>query len=158
MTQSRTLDVSGLAPGAFGHRSILWWGTMGIMLIEGMAFAITIGAIVAVLRIAYAGYLYMGSDMWSSKGKAKEVLGEVTLGLLLLLGVYLILYQINPDIVTLKALDVIRSSPAPTAPPGTVLVTPDNPSTPDDTPCTLTDSNGKSYPGLFQGGTCRFAP
>src|SRR4051812_21454336 len=42
--QPRTLDVSGLAPGAFGHRSILWWGTMGIMLIEGMAFAITIGA------------------------------------------------------------------------------------------------------------------
>jgi len=42
--QPRTLDVSELAPGGFGHRSILWWGTMGIMLIEGMAFAITIGA------------------------------------------------------------------------------------------------------------------
>jgi heme/copper-type cytochrome/quinol oxidase subunit 3 len=41
---ARTLDVSQLAPGAFGHRSILWWGTMGIIVIEGMAFALTIGA------------------------------------------------------------------------------------------------------------------
>jgi len=42
--QLRTLDVSRLAPGAYGHRSIQWWGTMGIVIIEGMAFAITIGA------------------------------------------------------------------------------------------------------------------
>jgi heme/copper-type cytochrome/quinol oxidase subunit 3 len=39
-----TLDVSHLAPGAFGSRSILWWGTMGIILIEGFAFALAIGA------------------------------------------------------------------------------------------------------------------
>jgi heme/copper-type cytochrome/quinol oxidase subunit 3 len=39
-----TLDVSHLAPGAFGHRSILWWGTMGIVLIEGTAFALVFGA------------------------------------------------------------------------------------------------------------------
>jgi heme/copper-type cytochrome/quinol oxidase subunit 3 len=43
MTSTRTLDVSGLAPGAFGHRSILWWGTMGIILIEGTAFGLAIG-------------------------------------------------------------------------------------------------------------------
>jgi len=42
--QTRTLDVSNLAPGAFGHRSILWWGTLGMVLIEGTAFALTIGA------------------------------------------------------------------------------------------------------------------
>jgi len=40
----RVIDVSHLAPGAFGSRSILWWGTMGIVVIEGMAFALTIGA------------------------------------------------------------------------------------------------------------------
>lgn len=68
-------------------------------------FAIAIGAIVAVLRLAYAGYLYMGqSDMWSHKGEAKKIIGEVTLGLLLLLGIYLILYQVNKDILTLDAL------------------------------------------------------
>jgi heme/copper-type cytochrome/quinol oxidase subunit 3 len=39
-----TLDVSMLAPGAFGHRSLMWWGTLGLMLIEGTAFALAIGA------------------------------------------------------------------------------------------------------------------
>jgi heme/copper-type cytochrome/quinol oxidase subunit 3 len=39
-----TLDVSDLAPGAFGHRSLLWWGTMGLVLIEGTAFALMFGA------------------------------------------------------------------------------------------------------------------
>jgi heme/copper-type cytochrome/quinol oxidase subunit 3 len=36
--------VSRLAPGAFGHRSIVWWGTAGIIIIEATAFAMTIGA------------------------------------------------------------------------------------------------------------------
>jgi len=38
------IDVSGLAPGGFGHRSLMWWGTLGIVFIEGTAFALTIAA------------------------------------------------------------------------------------------------------------------
>jgi cytochrome c oxidase subunit III len=44
VSAQRTLDVSGLAPGAFGHRSIVWWGTAGIIIIEATAFAMTIAA------------------------------------------------------------------------------------------------------------------
>ena len=44
MSQARTLDVSQLPPGAFGSRSLMWWGTLGIVLIEGTAFALAIGA------------------------------------------------------------------------------------------------------------------
>ena len=40
MSEPRTLDVGSLAPGAFGSRSLLWWGTMGIVLIEGTVFAL----------------------------------------------------------------------------------------------------------------------
>jgi heme/copper-type cytochrome/quinol oxidase subunit 3 len=40
----QTLDVSRLAPGAFGHRSLVWWGTAGIIVVEAMAFAMTIAA------------------------------------------------------------------------------------------------------------------
>jgi cytochrome c oxidase subunit I+III len=40
----RTLDVSHLAPGAFGHRSIVWWGTGGIIVVEATAFAMAIAA------------------------------------------------------------------------------------------------------------------
>lgn len=82
-------------------------------------FAIAIGAIGAVLRLAYAGYLYMGqSDMWSQKGVAKGIIQDVTLGLLLLLSIYLILFQINPDILKLTAFERItpvsqQGQPAP---------------------------------------------
>lgn len=44
MNAHRTLDVSTLAPGAFGHRSVVWWGTAGIIVIEATAFAMTIAA------------------------------------------------------------------------------------------------------------------
>ena len=44
MSDARVIDVGGLAPSAFGSRSLMWWGTVGIMLIEGMGFALAIGA------------------------------------------------------------------------------------------------------------------
>lgn len=37
---TKVLDVSGLPTFAFGHRSILWWATMGMILIEGTAFGL----------------------------------------------------------------------------------------------------------------------
>jgi len=55
MSAERTLDVSGLAPGAFGHRAILWWGTMGIIVIEATAFA---------LAVAMYFYLRLRNDTW----------------------------------------------------------------------------------------------
>lgn len=36
------LDVSPLSNYAFGHRSILWWATVAMVAIEGMAFALVI--------------------------------------------------------------------------------------------------------------------
>ena len=39
-----TLDVSALPGYAFSHRSLMWWGTLGIMLIEGTMFLVLIGA------------------------------------------------------------------------------------------------------------------
>lgn len=81
-------------------------------------FGIAIGAIAAVLRLAYAGYLYMGqSDMWSQKGVAKGIIQDVTLGLLLLLSIYLILYQVNPDILKLNALKKITPVQQPASQP-----------------------------------------
>jgi cytochrome c oxidase subunit III len=41
-TDSARLDVSQLPPGAFGHRSLMWWGTMGMILIESTAFGLAI--------------------------------------------------------------------------------------------------------------------
>lgn len=83
-------------------------------------FALSIGAILAVIRIMYAGYLYMGhGDMWGSLSKAKEIIADTVLGLLLLLAIYIILYQINPQILQINILNSMRgqttTAPAPSA-------------------------------------------
>jgi heme/copper-type cytochrome/quinol oxidase subunit 3 len=40
MSNQRALDVSQLPTFAFGHRSPMWWGVMGMIAIEGTMFAI----------------------------------------------------------------------------------------------------------------------
>jgi cytochrome c oxidase subunit I+III len=49
------LDISELPEVAYGHRTPIWWGTFGLIAIEGMAFA-----------MALAGYFYlrMGYRDW----------------------------------------------------------------------------------------------
>lgn len=80
--------------------------------------ALSAGAILAVLRLAYAGWLYMGAaDMWGSKQHAKEVIQDAVLGLLLLIGIYIILAQINPNLLNLNVLQTIQSAPAQTQTP-----------------------------------------
>lgn len=63
---------------------------------------ISFGAIFAVFRLAWAGFLYVGSDLWTSKEKAKEIIRDTLLGLFLLLAIWLILRQINPELLNLK--------------------------------------------------------
>lgn len=46
---TKVLDVSQLPSFAFGHRSILWWATVGMIAIEGTAFAL-LGASYIFLR------------------------------------------------------------------------------------------------------------
>ncbi len=72
--------------------------------------AIVIGALIAVLRLAWAGFVYMGSEMWGKKEHAKEVIQDALLGLFLLLAIWLILNQINPQILSLK----VAADPPPT--------------------------------------------
>jgi heme/copper-type cytochrome/quinol oxidase subunit 3 len=40
----RTLDVSRLPTYAFGHRGLIWWGTVGYMVIEGSMFLMVIAS------------------------------------------------------------------------------------------------------------------
>jgi len=38
------MDVSGLPTVVFGHRSLMWWGTLWIMVIEGTVFGLAVMA------------------------------------------------------------------------------------------------------------------
>jgi cytochrome c oxidase subunit 3 len=44
VAKGRALDVSGLPTVVFSHRSLMWWGTLGVMAIEGTVFALAIMA------------------------------------------------------------------------------------------------------------------
>jgi heme/copper-type cytochrome/quinol oxidase subunit 3 len=41
-SERRTLDVSALPDYAFGHQGLIWWGTVGFMVIEGSMFVIVL--------------------------------------------------------------------------------------------------------------------
>jgi cytochrome c oxidase subunit 3 len=51
----QALDVSGLPSFAYSHHSVMWWGTLGVIAIEGTVFALTI--------MAYF-YVRSHSDTW----------------------------------------------------------------------------------------------
>lgn len=71
--------------------------------------AISIGAILAVIKIMWGGYTYMASNLWTSKDSAKKTIQNAVIGLLILLSVYLILYQINPCLLNLDILTSVES-------------------------------------------------
>jgi len=77
MTAPRTIDAGTLAPGAFGSRSLNWWGTMGMVLIESIVFALAVGA-----------YFYFVTRMpaWPPDGVAPPDLRWGTLNMVVLLG------------------------------------------------------------------------
>src|SRR3954466_12857743 len=76
MNGVRTLDVGGLPPGAFGSRSLMFWGTLGIVLIEGTAFVLAIGA-----------YFFLASRLpaWPPHGVAPPDLRWGTINTLIML-------------------------------------------------------------------------
>lgn len=44
VVQERALDVAGLPTVVFGHRSLMWWGTLGMMAVEATVFALAVMA------------------------------------------------------------------------------------------------------------------
>ena len=71
----RALDVSGLPSYRFGHHSLIWWGTMGMIAIEGTAFAMT---------IAIYFYLWSQAPQWPLRAAPPD-LRWGTLNVLILL-------------------------------------------------------------------------
>jgi heme/copper-type cytochrome/quinol oxidase subunit 3 len=75
MREPGTLDVSALPTFGFGHRSLMWWGTFGLMIIEGTVFAIT---------VATYFYLRSHSVTWPMNAAPPELLWGTVNTLILL--------------------------------------------------------------------------
>jgi heme/copper-type cytochrome/quinol oxidase subunit 3 len=74
--ETEVLDVSRLPTYGFGHRSLAWWGTLGLMIIEGMVFALTVAAYF---------YLRSHSRTWPMNAAPPELIwGTVNTVILLL--------------------------------------------------------------------------
>ena len=64
--------------------------------------AISVGAILAVLRIGWGGFKYMTTDAIGSKSDAKKIITDAVIGLLLLLAIVLIIGRINPNLLKMN--------------------------------------------------------
>ncbi len=70
-----TADLSALPQGGFGPASVIWWGNLSFMLIEGTAFVLAMGAYL---------YLHSRGGQWPPRGDALPSLswsGVFTVGL-----------------------------------------------------------------------------
>jgi cytochrome c oxidase subunit 3 len=78
MSTERVLDVSKLPTYAYGNRSLMWWGTWGMILIEGTVFVIAL--------VTYY-YLRDFSQTWPPEGDPPRLLfGTLNLVILLASG------------------------------------------------------------------------
>ena len=66
--------------------------------------AISLAALLAVIKIIIAGVKYMLTDLGSSKADAKSDIWGALLGLLLIISAFLILTTVNPNLARLDAL------------------------------------------------------
>ena len=72
---SRFLDVSELPSYKFGHHSLMWWGVMGLIAIEGTVFAIAVAAYF---------YLWSQAGSWPMSAAPPDLLwGSINIVLLL---------------------------------------------------------------------------
>jgi len=67
--------------------------------------AITIGALIAVVMLVTGGVRYMLSESFTDIDKAKTRIKNALWGLLILVGSFLILYTINPNLLNFSALN-----------------------------------------------------
>lgn len=98
-TRRATVDVSELTLVPFGHRSLLWWGTVGFMLIEGFT-----------LLLMTAAYLYLRQSEfeWPPGRTPNPDLLVPTLNTVLLLLVMVPLYFAKKAAMRMDRAGVVR--------------------------------------------------
>lgn len=74
---NRFLDVSGLPSYKFSHHSLMWWGVMGMIAIEGTVFALAV--------MAYF-YLWSQANAWPMSPPPDLLWGTLNVAILLLSG------------------------------------------------------------------------
>lgn len=77
-------------------------GNLSVYLGQIFSFGIAAAVTLALIMIIWGGIEYMTTDSWEGKNDGKERIENALYGLGLALGSYLLLFTINPDLVTFK--------------------------------------------------------
>ena len=89
MSQRRALDVSTLPTFAFGHRSPMWWGVLGLFAIEGTMFALLLATYI---------YLRWRVPEWPPALEPPHLVwGTITTGLLIV--------SVLPNVIAKRAAE-----------------------------------------------------
>jgi heme/copper-type cytochrome/quinol oxidase subunit 3 len=108
------LDVSRLPTYAFGDRSLMWWGTLGMMLIEGTVFALAVVTYFYLRELSYDWpphrsppallfgtlntVLFLVSaipNQWTKHVAEKEDLPRVRVGLVICIAIALVILGVR---------------------------------------------------------------
>lgn len=85
--------------------------TLESYLNNAFTFALGIATILAIIKIALGGIAYMTSKSAGGSEGAKKTILNAVVGLLLLLSTFIILKQINPDILRLEIGEITQPTP-----------------------------------------------
>ncbi|MDO8462893.1 MAG: hypothetical protein Q7S96_01275 [bacterium] len=79
-------------------------------------WAVPLGGVIAVVIIMVAGVIWMTSGTTGKLSQAQQMITNATIGLILLVGSYVVLQLINPDLVRLSAIrvDIVQREELPT--------------------------------------------
>jgi len=71
-------------------------------------YLIAAGAVAAAIMIMYGGFLYIVGAAAPQIKRGKEIITDAVIGLILLMGAYVILSTLNPDLLSLQPLRIQR--------------------------------------------------
>ncbi len=74
-------------------------------------YAIGLAGTAAVIMVVYGGFLYLLGSAADEVGKGKQIIQDALIGLLLVLGSYLILSTVNPNTLSLKLPNITPITP-----------------------------------------------
>lgn len=72
----------------------------------GYRYALRIALVAAIIMVVYGGFRYLIGSAFSDVTRGKEIVKDAIMGLLILLGGYLILQTVNPNVLQLQNIEL----------------------------------------------------
>lgn len=110
-------------------------------------YLLGISTIVAIIMVIYGGFLYLLASTGIQVASGKTIIQDALIGLVVLYGSYFILWNVNPDLVSLRPITLrsVRSLPLEVNTEGLTTLT---------RPADEIPPNGTTFVGIDNPGSC----